>query len=139
MALSGCATSGVSVDEIPYPLPSIKKAIQSSLPMGVRKVSQNGRVFYSKYFLKIGDSLEDATKLGRRKFAKASVLGDSRPYELKIQVIFEKRESSEDAVIQKYGHVGYDTRQAQSLAKKIIKKLSKGREGANFIDDFRVF
>lgn len=104
------------------------------MPRGTRQVSPNGREFYSHYFLPKGSDLINGTNKSRRFFAHVSIFNDRRPYKIIVKVVLEKR--SEPGV---YQFVKNDKRIAKALFKRIKRRLAKGRDNQNVIDDFRVF
>ncbi len=138
-ALVGCATGSVALVDLNLNLGRIKAAVERAMPKGVRFVSENGREYRSNYFLKIGKRLQNAKTFSRREFARVLVLGDKRPYKVKIDIIREKRTSSKGSVVPTYARTGLNKPMAAVMGRKIMKILSKRRNGANSVDAFEPF
>jgi hypothetical protein len=132
--LAGCASDeAVTLTDGPeQSLAEIKKAIVSVMG-DPRKVSENQREFTSQYFSKKADSNFDPEKSKERVFAKMTVLGARRPYDVEIRAFVEKR------VGKHYEPDGEDTATAKKLAKELKEKLNQSRDGRNVIDDFHAF
>ena len=139
LVFTGCALSTASLDDLDDPLSVIKKAVEDSLPLGVRKVSRNGRTFFSNYYLIARGKYVRAATFKTRYYAKVTILGDGRPYDVNIDVYKELKVGRSDGVTLDYQYQGSDERQANRLARRISKKLTKRRKDLNIIDDFRVF
>jgi len=130
---------GARIADVDKPLSSLRRAIQSSLPLGTRKITDGANRFESQYFI-----------VGKRKFLKplnakhryaAEVLirGDRRPYSVEITVYKQVRSKSSKVTLNSFKDAGTDERIAELIKRRIIKQLSKRREDLNIIDDFRVF
>ena len=135
----GCSGGEVRLDSGDHPLAKIKHAVKKSLPLDVRLVSENGREFYSEYFIERKGRVFKATKMGVRKYAHVVILGERRPYTITTQVLIEKRLSSKGMVKAEYEFVKYDEVLARALLKRIYKILNESRDDGNIVDDFRVF
>jgi hypothetical protein len=136
----GCSTlGGVALDPLNISLYTIEKAVEASMPRGRRKISQNGREHYSNYFLRHNQKYIDASQMSQREYAKVVVLGDRRPYKIKVLVIKEKRISKPGAIQSEYSMAGTSLAHAKLVGKQILEILSKRQEDGNIIDDFRVF
>lgn len=109
-----------------FSLATVKKAVTSSLPVGLRKKSANGREFYSRYFRRPGSRSD-------RAYVVVKVLGDRRPYNIVVDVHVERKEKGQWVFFEK------DPWLAKRVSKKIKKKLSTSRNERNVIDDFRAF
>lgn len=141
--ISGCASFGRSpsyalrIKNVDWPLQGLCSLVVSQLPTGLRTTSPNGREFYSKHFVLDGPKYKPAGDALERFTATVTVLGDSRPYDIEIFVIHEKR------VLKKtgfdYAEVGHSLTLAREIEYKIKTELAKHREDRNIIDDFRVF
>lgn len=131
----GCTTTGsLTIDNLQVSIGDLQKLVTSQLPLGLRQQSQNGREFSSEYFVvKQGDYVQ-AVSSARRNYAKISILGDRRPYNLEIIVFAEERDGSGQ-----YRVVKYDEGMARVISRRIEQALHKRREDRNIIDDFRVF
>lgn len=130
--LSGCQT-GIFINDSPAAMTDIRKAFV--VVMGEpRNTNFNGKELTSKLHDKRGRYDEALAKAKSRYFTKMSILGDRRPYKIKIEVFHEVRVSA-----QQYEIVGEDLDQAQKTAKKIEEVLNQSLKGRNVIDDFRAF
>jgi hypothetical protein len=128
----------IRINDLQFPLLELQSLVASTIPVGLRNTSENGREFYSKYFIvESPDNYKPAAEATERYTATYIVLGDGRPYDIEISVSHEKR------VLQgqnfDYVSTGYDKRLANELANKLRYQLTKRREDRNIIDDFRVF
>lgn len=136
--ISGCATpipGEVRINEVSGSITEIQKIVIKELPLGTRKQSQNGREYYSNYFvMKSGGEFEDAETAVARQSISITILGDRRPYDLLILAPTEKRDSSGN-----YVFIRNDQRLATVISRRIQKTLNERREDRNIIDDFRAF
>jgi hypothetical protein len=142
--ISGCTTLGVTspkyalvIRNVDWPLQDLSALVAYELPTGLRTTSPNGREFYSKYFVLDGNKYKLAGDATDRYTATATVLGDSRPYDIEIFVTHEKRVLRASGF--DYVEVGHDMMLARELEFKLKSELAKHREDRNIIDDFRVF
>jgi hypothetical protein len=141
--LSGCATFdstpkyALVIKNVDWPLQELSSLVAFELPTGLRTTSENGREFYSKYFVLDGPKYKPASDAVERYTATVIVLGDSRPYDLEIFVTKEKRVLEQTGF--DYAEIGHNTMLARELEYKLRQELSKRREDRNIIDDFRVF
>lgn len=132
--LVSCATRSVSIDELDMSLVELYKIAIEALPLGKRSESINGREFYSVYFTVQKGEYEEARGAATRSYARISVLGDRRPYNIEVAVIVERKNSGGE-----YTQSGYDTSLARVISRRIQNVLYKRRDDRNIIDDFRVF
>ena len=132
VVLTSCI-SYYSKRDISYPLHVIQSAVKRNLPEGVEWVSRNHREMRSNYFHP-GHYNEKHRSTRRRAFrAKAHVwiLGDRRPYHLKVKVYLEMRisggpqqvHSQKDLSIGKWTSFGTEAMAAKSLGKTIYDYL----------------
>ncbi len=147
--LIGCA-SGYVVPEVKHTLGRIQKAVKNKIPGGINKVSQNRREIFSGI---IDPSVMSKTYRGGRDVYRASVhvliLGDRRPYDLKIHVYIEKRVSGGKPKRKIFGpgdlkpgvweDFGEDIELAKRIGDSIYEYLLKTSRNRNLIDDFRPF
>lgn len=133
--VTGCVTRGsVSIERLDMAVTDLQRIVVEALPVGKRSQSQNGREFFSEYFIVRSGDYEEAQDSPLRNFAHILILGDRRPYRIDVVVMQEKRTSSGD-----YRMVKYDEGLARVITRRIQKTLHKRREDRNIIDDFRVF
>lgn len=130
--LLGCQT-GVFINDSPGAMTDIRKAFVAVMGEP-QDTNYNGRELTSKFHDKRGRHDEALAKAKARYFTKMSILGDRRPYKIKIEVFHEVRYSP-----QQYEIVGEDLDLAEIMAKKIEETLNQSLKGRNVIDDFRAF
>lgn len=128
---SGCI-SGHLITESQHSIAEIRNAILfiSGTP---RSVSENQREYTSAYFSRKKDPRFDPLKARERLYAKFTILGDRRPYDIQVRVYVEER------VDGGYDDVGLDDELSDQVANELKLRLSRGREERNAIDDMRVF
>ncbi len=131
LGLAGCVTGHV-IKESDRAFPEIKNAILATMGPP-RLVSSNEREFYSVYFSKKKIQGFDPEKSKERAYAKITILGDRRPYDIQVQVFIEER------VEGAYEEVGLDEDLTDQIAEELKKALRKSRDQRNVIDDFRAF
>lgn len=139
---AGCVTTpsrNVSkIHNVDWPLAELRAVAASVLPIGQRAISPNGRELLSKHFIPEGeDSYKPAGDAVERYFASILILGDRRPYDIEVQVTYEKRVVRGNR--HTYVAAGYDPLLAKEIEAKLQAELTKRREDLNIIDDFRVF
>ncbi|MFN7729904.1 MAG: hypothetical protein ACK5P7_12170 [Bdellovibrio sp.] len=127
----GCVT-GHLIKEADRSLPEIKNAIYATMGQP-REVATNEREFESVYFSKKKIQNFDPEKSKERNYAKVTVLGDRRPYDIQVQVFLEERVNGN------YEDAGLDEELSDQIAEEIKKALRKSRDQRNVIDDFRAF
>ncbi|RME16524.1 MAG: hypothetical protein D6797_04330 [Bdellovibrio sp.] len=140
LGLSACSSFGSLVlKDQDRSLRVLRKVIVTTIPKGVRKVSRNGRTFFSHYFLPTDPRFRHLKRKKIRFMTRITILGDMRPYD--IEVLTRRYKVQTD----KYGSVieAQDLGLAPQVNKKIFKSLKKrliyGRDTMNIIDDFKVF
>ncbi len=130
--IAACASQGYRITDQNMALADVKKSVESAIGEP-REVSRNQRVYLTQYFSRKPDPKFDPEKSRERLYAKVSVLGDRRPYDVEVEVIVEEREGSQ------YIPVATDMTEAKKLGKEIRIKLNQSRDDRNVIDDFRAF
>jgi hypothetical protein len=131
--LSCCTTPGVKIQtNEQQSLNYIRFVINKTAPRGVRSASQNQREVLSNYF-SVDDEALDTTTKRDRAYAHFLILGASRPYEVEVRVVTERRSGGE------YKKIGIDKSHTKFLAKRLEEALAKSREDSNFVDDWRPF
>lgn len=125
--------------DIDKPLAQIKRAVLSSLPLGVRRTEDAGLQVYSKYFRAGKQKFIPSHSYKVRNYAHILIRGDRRPYTVEIYVYKEKKGSASEQSASTYLPDGQDENLAKLIRKRIKEQLSKSREGSDIIDDFRVF
>ena len=130
--IAGCATGDANLSDVNYSLGEIKQVINSVVG-DPRSQSQNQRTYFSQYFGLKGDKKFDPDKSKKRLYAKITILGDRRPYDIAVDVFIEQKNGPQ------YEEIGTDPAKAEKFAKEIEDRLHKGIENRNVIDDFRAF
>jgi hypothetical protein len=128
---SGCV-SGIKVTDVSQSLDEVRAAIQT-VAVEYKWVSANRRVFESRYFARDSKREFDPYKSRERLYARFTIAGDRRPYQILIEVLVERKKGSA------YEKVGDAPEIAEKLAEELALALTKGREDRNAIDSFRAF
>ena len=136
---TGCGFHIVKIETKNEPLNRILYIAKKSLPFGIRTESENGRELYSNYFRVQRGKLVNAKNLKTRKYIHIWVLGDQRPYTIKVEVVKERRNGRAGEIVSSYSRDGYDKGYARAHIKRMQKALSRRKSGGNIVDDFRVF
>ena len=132
---SGCTTAGTEVIENQdRSLAELQALVVAALPAGKHSVSQNGRTYTSNYFVAEKGEFVEALDTPTRNKAVIVILGDRRPYNLEVNVVHEKKNSSSE-----YVSTGNDEGLARVVIRRIQKALHERRDNRNIIDDFRIF
>lgn len=100
-------------------------------------MSSNGRELRSLPFVVGKNDYKDGDKANDRFVLVITILGDSRPYDVEVSVVHERK-------ILRQGlptnvAIGYDDGLTRELYNKLQVELTKRREDRNIIDDFRVY
>jgi len=133
--LLGCSTPGsVSMNDVDVSIIELQKVVETVLPVGKRSQSENGREYFSEYFISKNGEFEESAQAAIRSFAHILILGDRKPYNIDVVVVVERRSSSGG-----YVRIKYDQGLARVISRRIQNALHKRRDGRNIIDDFRVF
>lgn len=133
MTLVGCRTGGIFLRETPLNISDTRKIIVSIIGEP-QSVSQNGRELISNYYDKKSNHIEKMDLARDRYYTHVTILGDRRPYDIQVEVIWEKRDPDG-----KFEHHDQDDSRATVIAEKIRKALNQSRDNRNVIDDFRSF
>jgi hypothetical protein len=131
LIMAGCVTGHV-IKESTYPIDDIRNAILA-ISGPPRSVSSNKREFVSSYFSRKKDPSFDPQKAKERLYAKFTILGDRRPYDIQVQVFIEERVEGE------YEEAGIDDALSEQIGMELKRELTKRPETRNVIDDFRAF
>ncbi len=128
----GCASRGYLIDNQNYSLGELKRIIVGLIGEP-RMISENQRTIYSKYFSRRVDNKFDPERAPERLYAKITILGDRRPYDVEVEVVLEVREGKS------YTNDGVDEIETNKLGRDVRTRLNQSREDRNVIDDFRAF
>ncbi len=138
--IAGCQTPGIIISEVKYSFSLIKSTVIECLPRGLSRQSQNGRVLYSNYYdPKSVSGLYMPESIRFRAYAKVTILNSSRPYDLNVVVIYEKRDPQDKGQWEKFQVIGPHDGESKKIAELIRKKLDERTKDRNLIDDFRAF
>lgn len=132
----GCASSPerfVERKKVNHSVDAIIKAYERSTT-GIRGRSQNGRELISKYHSLKGDVYDNAYNKKERAYSKLSILGDRRPYVLRVLYVIEERTESGS-----YEVVEYNEESAHRILDKMVEFLVTRPDKDDFIDDYRAF
>lgn len=130
--LSCGMTQGFRMETQNRSLADIKTALNAVLGEP-RSLSENQRTMVSQYFGPKKDPQFNPEKAKERFYAKVTINGDRRPYDVEIVVFAEEKV---DGVFEE---VGYAPEEARRLAREVQQRLNLSRDGRNVIDDFRAF
>lgn len=140
LGLLSC-TTGIKVRNVNYSMDTIKRAIDSQLSMGIKKVTENGRALHTKPF-KIKQNPK-VKKEGYRDRGVATIwiIGDRPPYTLEADVIVQRAYVEGLRLRQKAEYVDHhhDDKIARKLLNKVLGFLDKRRSQHDVIDDFKSF
>lgn len=132
LTLAGCQT-GVFIKDSPAALTDIRKAVVVVLGEP-RNTSQTGRELTSRFHDRRGRVDNSLEKAKVRYYTLVSILGDRRPYNIKVEVF---QEAKVDPMT--YQIIGEDQDLAKKTAAKIEEVLNESLKNRNVIDDFRAF
>jgi len=132
MSVSCETAEGFLMPDQHYSLAQIRKAI-GAVSGKPRHISQNEREFLSPYFSRKPSPTFDPEKTFERLYAHFWILGDRRPYDIRVQVLVEHKD--EDG----YSVEGEDVNLSKKVADELKDKLVQGQDGSNVIDSFRPF
>lgn len=121
------------IDNVMLSLQTVRKAVLSVLPQGMKEESLNGRELTSGYY-SAHNVEEDATDKSERAYAKVLILESGRPYRIDVHVFKEKR--GKNGV---YKLSGEDKKLTKELVDRLRDALTDRHEDRNIIDDFRAF
>ena len=127
----GCQTPGIYIEETPLNISETRKVITTIIGQP-RLISENGRELYSKYYDKSGRFSENIEKAKERIFTKIIILGDRRPYSIKVEVLTEAKNQEDH-----YEVVIIDDIAAEKTAGRLKAALYQSHNSRNVIDDFR--
>lgn len=132
LLLSGCATRGIVVPNNMHSIGEIRAAIVQVIGEP-RLVSKDQRELFSQYFSPRPDPKFDPDVSKERLTARFNILGDRRPYDVRVEVTSEKK------VAGVYKKIGENLSMSKRVAKELKERLNQSREGRSLIDDFRPF
>lgn len=128
--LQSCIT-GVKVSST-HSLGEIRAAIKM-IAGDIKAVDPDRRRFETNYFVKNLSSSGSTMKANQRYFARFTIAGDKRPYEIVIQVFREVRIGG------KWIQDGQDLSLAQRISSDLENALKDLKQQRNVIDSFRPF
>lgn len=125
------------IEELDWPISSLRATIAAQIPVAVKGVSPNGREISSRFFVPTNNGFKDGEEANQRYYVIYTVLGDRQPYDVQVTVQREKRVLKGTNFV--YAATGPDPRLAKTLAERLNRELTKRREDRNVVDDFRVY
>jgi hypothetical protein len=138
LVLTSCASTsrsevGVVLPENNFSLNDIRTAIQNVIGGKPRYISENFREIKSDYFSRKREIDFHPLYSKERSYAHFIILGERRPYDIKIIVYVESRTKAG------FEQIGIDQSFARKVGKELLDKLNQSRDNRNVIDDFRSF
>ncbi len=130
--LTSCQTTKPAVTGVVLSYNTLKTILGNYMPGGIREQSPNGRKLYSGYFVPRNFD-EDGTEAADRAYGIVTILGSSRPYNVDIEVLRERKSGGN------YQPEGRDKALTKKLTERLRQALADRREDRNVIDDFRAF
>ncbi len=133
--LSSCVTAPkdtIGIGEVNSSIAEIKKIANKTIG-GIRAQSENGREIESNYYSLYEDDEFDPETADERAYTKVYILGDRRPYKVRVAVIVERKKNAE------FKFAEFDKSLALVKAKELKSRLTEGLGNRNMIDDFRAF
>ena len=118
-------TTGYFIQDSNLPASDTRKIIATTFGQP-RVVSSNGRELFSLYHNDKFESLEDTESTPERFYTKTTILGAKRPFEIQIEVVWERYELETDAYV--YSGVSEDLsfRRANALRKSLKEAVEAG-------------
>ena len=98
-----------------------------------RFVSQNQREIYSDYFPREKDPDFNPNIARERLYAKFTILGDRRPYDIIVEVYPEELDGS------KFVRGSLDLEMSKKIARELRKYLAESPAERSILDSFRPF
>lgn len=137
-------TSAAVRSELIYSLANIQQVVSANIPGGLDGTSVNQREYFSKPFRLPSRYFSDTEVSGKglplkRGKVKVQILGDRRPYDLKVFAYMQSLYDERDPKNPKYDTGAVDKALSNDIADKFLDILAKGQKNRNLIDDFRPF
>lgn len=124
--------SGAKVKNVNYTVEEIRIAV-AKISTSIRKGGGNERSFETNYFSRRAVKNFDPARAKERAYARFTVFGDRRPYQILVEVIIESRSGVG------FKESGKDRGLANQIALDLSSALTKSREDRNAIDSFKAF
>ena len=148
LLLTNCM-SYYSKRDLSHPLHIIQSTVKKNLPEGVIWISGNHREMKSNYFHPgyYNEKYQSNERRAFRAQAHVWILGDRRPYHLKVKVYLEIRVSGgprqvysqKDLTVGRWTYSGTESMAAKSLGKTIYDELLRMSREWDLIDNFRPY
>lgn len=132
LCLASCQHSGTLLKETPLGLGETKRVIISIIGEP-RAVNRSGYELVSKFYDRKEKFIDSPNYVRERYHSVVTILGDRRPYDIRVQVYVEVK--TPDG----YDVVDEDENMARKLANRIKEALNESRDKRNVIDDFKAF
>ena len=131
----GCTTPrGIVVQNNILPVVEIRKAAAEIMGKP-RIVSLNGRELTSFYHDQNFEFLDTNKKYISRYYTKVIILGARRPYDVSVEVVFEKY----DPIIKKFVELGLSRSLTRKKVEELKVALAKGLENFQKLDEVMPF
>lgn len=130
--LSACQTGGALIEETPAGVSEIKRVLIQVMG-NVKSSGRSGKEMVFGFHDRELKLIENPDEVRERYFPVVTILGDRRPFDIRIQAYVEKRTQ--------YGfeNLGQSDAMAEVWAQKVRETLYEGRDKRNVIDDFKAF
>lgn len=141
MSLVQCSTYSRSLMKGPYQSLNDLNSSVEAIVEGFRRASprrlirgrsQNGRELVSAFKVVGGTNFDDPTQAKKRAYAQIAILGDRRPYNVRVQFIVQARQNDGT-----YQIVGYQEKEAQQILRKIRSFVVSKSGGNDFVDEYQ--
>lgn len=133
LLLTSC-TTGQTIQEIDRPVRDLQQVADKALPVGRAKVSRNGRVFTSVFFVTDKGKWVAYNGEPARYYAEIKVLGSRRPYTMNVAIYEQKSLGNKQFAQPEF---------KESLTRVLYRRVKQTLHGSgldrNVIDDFKVF
>jgi hypothetical protein len=131
--LSSCRTGGVVLRETPLSASDTRRVVVTIIGQP-RQMSKDGRELSSVFYDRKNNPIEKMDSARERIYTRVSILGDRRPFDIRVEVLVEGRNR-----MGQFEQADRDDGRAAVLAEKIKHALNQSRDSRNVIDDFRSF
>lgn len=130
--ISSCQTGGVYIEDAPAGAAEIKRVL-GVLFGPVRSTGRGGTEFVYGFHDREMKLIENPGEVRERMFPVITIVGDRRPYSIRIQAYVERKAPAG------FENVGQSDAIANSWGRRIREALYEGRDRRNVIDDFKAF
>jgi hypothetical protein len=129
---SACSVRGVLLKNHNRSLRELRQAVVA-IAGEPRQVSENQREIYSDYFPREKTPDFNPSQAKERLFAKFTILGDRRPYDIIVEVYPEELEGT------KFVRRSLDLEMSKQIARELRRYLVESPADRSILDSFRPF